>query len=210
MLNTSSISQNKVSDKAKKILSILLDNDETNKYLNMLKEYHLGTYQHSIRVGLLAIEMGINNSIENDDDLILLGNGGLLHDLGKVKIPIEILTKKGGLTSEERDVINLHPRLGFELLSDFSDENVKKIVVGHHEFHRENSYPRKISVPVDIENRTHNNKVEMMTEIVAIVDVYDALVSRREYKDSFPTEKVEKIMTDPDFIWNLDYVYQLL
>ena len=90
-----------------------------------LKAHHYETYQHSLRVGLLSIDLGYEN-FDLEEDLKILGSAGLLHDIGKLKVPLSILTKEAELTEEERTILSAHPRWGFLELKEPESGAVKK------------------------------------------------------------------------------------
>jgi putative nucleotidyltransferase with HDIG domain len=105
-----------------------------------------------------------------------LAIGGLLHDVGKLAVPNEILQKPGPLTDEEFDVIKTHPRLGSELVRELGfSSQVARLVLDHHERLDGSGYPRGLGAPyLDIETR-----------ILAVCDVFDALLSKRVYRDEW-------------------------
>jgi putative nucleotidyltransferase with HDIG domain len=105
-----------------------------------------------------------------------LAIGGLLHDVGKLAVPNEILQKPGPLTDEEFDVIKTHPRLGSELVRELGfSSRVARLVLDHHERLDGSGYPRGLGAPdLDIETR-----------ILAVCDVFDALLSKRVYRDEW-------------------------
>jgi putative nucleotidyltransferase with HDIG domain len=105
-----------------------------------------------------------------------LAVGGLLHDVGKLAVPNEILQKPGALTDEEFDAIKRHPELGSELVRELGfSAQVARLVLDHHERLDGTGYPRGLGAPdLDIETR-----------ILAVCDVFDALLSKRVYRDAW-------------------------
>ncbi len=102
----------------------------------------------------------------------------LLHDIGKVLIPNNILNKEGELTEREWEIIQQHSELGAELLKSMKiDEEVKNIIKYHHQNITENGYP-------ELDNTEYN--LEMM--IVSLADKYEALREKRPYKDAMAKE----------------------
>lgn len=200
----------KISIQSKNLLKEILLDEKITNLMNKLYEHHPATYQHSIRVALLSLELAIKNNIVNKDDLMTIGKAALLHDIGKMKTPIEILTKKSFLNTEEKEIMDKHPRDGFELLIKFPDD-IRKIVVSHHEFNFENSYPRKIKYcSLGFQKRSFDEKIDAFSAMVAICDVYDALMTKREYKNITSIEEIETIMLKSSFLWNQEYVKQLI
>lgn len=177
---------------SKKFLASLRKENTIKQYLRSLKEHHQETYQHSIRVGLLCLDIGLELGLTTGE-LRLLGYAGLLHDIGKRRIPKRILTKASSLNSQEKEVMRAHPRLGFLELDDVEYELVRAIVVTHHEF-KVDSYPRqgkerRTGRRNREDRRSPSDLITKMGGIVAVADIFDALGSRRAYKS--PMLKVE-------------------
>jgi putative nucleotidyltransferase with HDIG domain len=108
-----------------------------------------------------------------------LAIGGLLHDVGKLAVPNEILQKPGALTDDEFDVIKRHPDLGAELVRELGfSAQLSRLVRDHHERLDGTGYPRGLGAPdLDIETR-----------ILAVCDVFDALLSDRVYRNAWRLE----------------------
>ena len=196
---------------SKELFNKIIKNKGIQRYLNFLKEYHKETYEHCLRVTLRSIKLGRKNRL-NGFELRTLVYGALLHDIGKTKIPIDILSKKFSLSNSERRVMEGHVRLGFLELGDQEYKTVKKIVISHHEF-KKNPYPRKIKDRRRKERkyedrREKDEKIEKMSQIVATIDIYDALSSRRSYKEPISNEKIEKIMLK-QFTGDSKYINQI-
>ncbi len=179
----------------------LMYNIEIAMYLNQIKKYHYETYQHCLRVGMYTIKIAIASGL-SEEETYLAGKAGLLHDIGKLKIEKEILDKTTNLTEFERNEIEKHARYSYELLENFSNEKIGKIVVMHHEFDSDHSYPRDVSKNnlhrIDLEN----GDILKIAEIVAVADVFDALTSQRNYKEEFSEDKVKNIMFNQNFFWS--------
>lgn len=109
----------------------------------------------------------------SDEDLDVLTLAGLLHDIGKCKIPNAIILKKGKLTDAEYEVIKAHAQLGYDILKDQPlDERIKNAALMHHERYDGTGYP----------NHLVGKEIDDMAAIVAIADVYDAITSDRCYR----------------------------
>jgi len=105
----------------------------------------------------------------------------LLHDVGKIGIPEEILTKNGPLTREERDVIETHPEMGRQILESLEDsDDIRTWVYQHHERWDGKGYP----------NGLQGEDVSLPGRILILAEVYDALAEERSYKPAWPTEKI--------------------
>ena len=136
------------------------------------------TAVHTRGVALRAVQVGEELGLP-PVRLRELAIGGLLHDVGKLAVPNEILRKPGPLTDEEFDVIKRHPELGSELVGELGfSAQVSRLVLDHHERLDGSGYPRGLGAPdLDIETR-----------ILAVCDVFDALLSKRVYRDAWGLE----------------------
>ncbi len=132
-----------------------------------------GSAEHCARVGRLALSMGKELSL-SADRLFLLDYGAYLHDLGKVKVPLEILLKPTRLTEAEWKIIKKHPIYGRELVDGTAISDVGPIIEQHHERFDGSGYPHGLS------------GAEILTEsyLVAVADSFDAMTSNRPYHDA--------------------------
>ena len=144
-------------------------------WLTNLKERDEYTSIHCMNVCVLAVSFGRSLGMEKAE-LEILGLGGLLHDLGKMRVPLEILNKPSKLTFEEFEVMKTHPMEGYTMLKAQEDlpSEVLDIVKHHHERRNGKGYPEHLD----------GDNINNMTRIVAIVDVYDAITSDRCYHDA--------------------------
>lgn len=148
------------------------------------KNYDDYTYQHCLNVAILNISTGTTLGL-NEHMLHELGICGMLHDIGKMLIPIEIINKPSRLTPEEFEIIKLHPLNAVKQLNGLVSSEVLKGIASHHEKLNGSGYPY---------GKTGNN-IPLYGKILAICDVYDALTSDRSYrKTSFPGEVIEYMM----------------
>jgi HD-GYP domain-containing protein (c-di-GMP phosphodiesterase class II) len=155
------------------------------------------TFAHSIDVCAFSIYMGLYYGYKKDD-LLKLGIGSILHDLGKTRIPPEILNKPGKLTDEELEEIKNHPVFGYNMLmdniSDQLSESSLEIVLNHHERYNGSGYPRGIK----------RDEIGDMASICALSDIYNAMTTERVYRKAFPpNEAYELIMTYGDLNFKL-------
>lgn len=181
---------------------------EIKPYLERLRQHHAESYSHSMRVGLLSLDLGLDERLD-DNYLLLLGKAGLLHDVGKLNIPVTILSKRGSLDGQERTIMDEHPAHGFALLATLRDPRVRRIAVAHHEY-KPSPYPRKnierrCGVREATDRRTKDPMITSLAQIVAVADLYDALASKRSYKPALPKPQIEKILReqfggDPKYI----------
>ena len=143
------------------------------------------TAEHTRGVALRAVQVGEELGLA-PVRLRELAVGGLLHDVGKLAVPNEILQKPGALTDEEFDVIKRHPEVGAELVRELGfSAQVGRLVMDHHERLDGSGYPRGLGAPdLDIETR-----------IMAVCDVFDALLSQRVYRDAWSLEDALDLIT---------------
>jgi len=198
--------------KTESIAHILLRRPEIKNHIDELKDHHEDSALHCIRVSELVVAIGRENNLSTED-IELLGLAGLLHDLGKCDIGDEILSKSSDLDNQERTKVEEHPRRGFLKLDHPSFKEARKIVVGHHEY-KLNPYPRdgtdRRNDAREIgDRRNSDKKIGELTEILAVADIFDALASRRSYKEPFSNEKISEIMHE-QFTGDRLYLKQIL
>ena len=154
--------------------------------LTRIKEADTYTFQHS--VSICALLVSFTHSLGMDAATVEeAGLGGLLHDIGKMKIPNEILNKPGKLTNEEFGIMKSHASLSRDLLLGVPgiSEMVIQIAGEHHEKMDGGGYPRGIA----------GDAISQIGRMTAVVDVYDALTSNRVYhKGMEPTEVLKKLL----------------
>lgn len=141
--------------------------------IDALKSEDIYTKDHSKRVSkysyLIGKKLGLPNS-----DLETLKLGGIFHDIGKVEIPDSILLKNSKLTDEEYSEMKKHPIIGKEILSNSElFEDILPIVMYHHERFDGNGYPYGLS----------NNNIPLLARIVSVADAFDAMISKRSYRN---------------------------
>jgi putative nucleotidyltransferase with HDIG domain len=156
-------------------------------FLNLvrLKNVDDYTYMHSVAVCALMISLSKQMGLTGQD-LKDAGMAGLLHDVGKMMIPGEVLNKPGKLTDEEFNIIKNHPRKGWEILNISQGANAVALDVclHHHERVDGKGYPEAIS----------GDKLTLFARMGAVCDVYDALTSNRCYKNGWePAETIRKM-----------------
>ena len=143
-----------------------------------LKEYY--TYGHQRRVSelgvLVARKMGLD-----EDRINCIKYAGLLHDIGKVEVPIEILNKPSKLTKNELDLIKLHSYYGYEILNkiDFPYP-IAEVVYQHHERIDGSGYPRGLK----------DKEILLEAKILSVCDVVEAISSQRVYRDKLPVDMI--------------------
>lgn len=168
------------------IVDEILCNEDTIVSIMDLKVASEYTFYHSVNVCILSMLVGVAIKLKRQD-LCLLAMASLLHDIGKMDTPNEILDKPGKLTSEEFEIIKQHSENGYRYVKGNLDLN-SKVCMGvyqHHERYDGTGYPL---------NRK-GKEISLFGRIIAIADVYDALISDRPYrKGVLPSEGIEYIM----------------
>jgi len=146
------------------------------------------TGNHVIRVAeysrVFALECGLS---EKEADI--LKQASPMHDIGKVGIPDSILNKPDRLTSEEREIMDTHAELGYEMLNNSEREILKAAAIVSYEHHEKwdgTGYPNKKS----------GNNIHIYGRITAIADVFDALGSKRVYKEAWSNERIFQLLRD--------------
>lgn len=152
-----------------------------------VRTYDDYTFYHSVSVCSLAILIGLDFGY-NEIDLRNLALGALLHDLGKTKISLDILNKPGKLDPIEFEVIKGHSGEGFDLLRKHADISLlsSHVAFQHHEKWDGSGYPRGLK----------GEDIHPYARIVAVADVFDALVSDRPYRRGFSYDKALKIINE--------------
>lgn len=145
-----------------------------------LADKDTSTEEHTRRVATLAVQVGERLGLA-PGRLRSLAIGGLLHDMGKLAVPTAILQKPATLDDHELAVIKQHPEHGSELLNELGgfDSTVQRLVLDHHERLDGSGYPRGLA----------GDRLDLPTRILAVCDVYDALVSPRVYRGAWPREE---------------------
>lgn len=164
------------------------------KVLNEEKEFDEYTYTHSINVGIYSMLIGRWMKL-GQDEIRNLMIAGLLHDVGKTKIPYNVLNKTGKLTEKEFELLKNHPEFGYDILLEQRalSEDICQAVLLHHERIDGSGYPYHI----------RGDEIGLYAKIVAIADVYDAITTNRVYKSKrTPFEAFKIFMTEE--VKNLD------
>ena len=145
--------------------------------INLIKVSDEYTFKHSVDVATMGMIIGRNYGL-TAEEIRDIGVSGLLHDLGKSNIPLEILNKPGKLDDDEFALMKQHSLFGFKILKEknaFTDE-IMKGVLQHHEKMNGRGYPLGVS----------GESISKFAKILSVADIYDALVTERPYKKGFP------------------------
>ncbi len=153
--------------------------DGLSKLIASLSAHDFYTYDHSINVSMYCISLlrALKPDVSRVE-LMHAGLGGLLHDLGKIKIPTNILNSPGGLTEEQYQVIKTHPDIGFSLLDEIGIEvegvdlkTISRVVHEHHEQWDGKGYPRGLK----------EKEIHLLARVCTIADFFDAITTKRSY-----------------------------
>lgn len=163
-----------------------------------LRSYDDYTFHHSVNVGVFAVAVGSKMGLL-EAELKNLSIAGICHDLGKIKIPDEIINKNGKLTDEEFAEIKSHPKYSFDILQEnrMVPSIVRQAVLYHHENENGTGYPYG----------KEGDEIPIFAKIIHAVDVYDALTSRRAYKEPFaPADAFEYMNNGIDNLFDREVV----
>lgn len=171
------------------VVDLILADDATNHHLLRISSYKTNNSVHSANVGVLATSLAKQIFKKEDKhDMHALGAGFFLHDLGKVSIDEAIFNKPGKLTADEMKTVQKHPAMGFNLLYETKQictEN-KLIVLQHHERANGTGYPKGL----------RGDDIHIYGKICSVADVYDALVSKRPYRQQLKPFEALKVMKE--------------
>lgn len=196
-----SINLQKVQEAVQRIIDDLLYSFDLLENVLEIRGYDDYTYHHSVNTTIIALIMAIAMGWPNAK-LLELGMGVLMHDVGKIKIPPEILNKKGPLTEEEFAEIKKHAEYGFEILRRNRDVSLLSAHVAyqHQERWDGTGYPRGLK----------GKEIHEYGRIAAVADVYEALTSKRVYRNAMqPYEAYEYVIGnsgthfEPDLVRNV-------
>lgn len=142
------------------------------------------TYMHSVAVCALMIALG--KQMNYQGDLQTLGMAGLLHDIGKMAMPEDVLNKPGKLTDAEYDIMKSHPKQGWDIIKESFEVDgiVLDVCLHHHERIDGKGYPEKLA----------GEDISLVAKMASVCDVYDAITSERCYKKGWdPAEALKKM-----------------
>ena len=184
--------QGKLQNLTKEVISAFANSiDAKDKY----------THGHSSRVAEYSRRLAVmKGKSEQECDEIYYA--GLLHDIGKIGIPENIITKEGKLTPEEYETIKQHPVLGAQILGNITEFPYLSVGArGHHERYDGKGYPEGLK----------GNEIPEMARIISVADAYDAMSSKRSYRDPIPQQKVrEEIVKGTGMQFDPEYARLML
>ena len=150
-----------------------IEEDGLASWLDAVRRYHSQTYQHCLIVTAVAVSFGRHLGFSNADKK-RLASAGLVHDIGKARIPIHILEKPAQLSEEETAVMRTHPELGFEALRQEQGLHPEMLdmILHHHEYLDGSGYPHSLG----------GSEISDLVRTITIADIFGALIERRPYR----------------------------
>ncbi len=154
-------------------------------WLSVVNEHHSYTFRHCMHVSGLASALAEKLKFSARDKNRFV-QGAMLHDIGKLKIPLDILDKPGRLTDEERSVIERHPTYGRDIMENEKDWDrlIVDMIYQHHELLDGSGYPQGLK----------GDEISDPVRLLTIIDIFSALVDKRSYKDALEPEKAFDIL----------------
>jgi putative nucleotidyltransferase with HDIG domain len=144
--------------------------------MSILQLHERDARGHAMRVARLAVAIGDEMGF-SDDELALLEQGGLLHDIGKLDMPASILAKPGPLDEDEWRIMRTHPQVGYDLLRNqprFAD--AAEMVLAHHEAYDGTGYPRQLD----------STRIPKAARVLAVADAYDSMTHPHTQRPAMP------------------------
>lgn len=175
-------------DIVRSTIGYILQGKDSFHQLMSLTSYDYYTYTHSVNVCTIGLALAEQVGLRSQGELMDFGVGAIFHDVGKTRIPAAILRKRGPLTDIEWVEMRRHPQAGLELLdpqAPFSEAS-KAVIAQHHERLDGTGYPMGLS----------DGDIHPFARVAAVVDVFDALTTRRTYKDAVASYPALRIMKE--------------
>ncbi|MGD8188455.1 HD-GYP domain-containing protein [Brevibacillus ginsengisoli] len=168
------------------ILGDIMGNEEILTHLSTISTYSGGMYHHSVNVAVLSTAVGMSLGY-NKQQLTELGIGALLHDIGKIDLPKEMLDKETQWTAEEKEIAKQHCMNGFNILRKQHDLSLLSahVALQHHERLDGSGYPQALK----------KSQIHEYAQIVGICDIYDSLTTPRPWRKRFmPQDALEYLL----------------
>jgi len=169
---------------SKNMVQSILRQEHALFALAQIKDYDNYTFNHSVNVGIISLTVGRACGV-HPQQLQLLAFGGMIHDIGKLKIPVDIITKPGRLTQAEFSEIRRHPERGVELITQIKGipREVVDMVHYHHLHYDRAGYPQQ-----------SKREISPLVDMVTIADHYDAMTTHRSYQRPVPPREAIRRM----------------
>ena len=176
------------SEAAQKVVKELEKKPYSSGLLSQLMTHSYGIYGHSINVATIAVHVALRLGYREGHILEYIGSAGLLHDIGKTKIKIDILNQNArNYTSAEKKILEQHPSIGRGLLLSVtgSPSEVRLMVYQHHENHDGSGYPEGI----------RGHRINELTKILSIVNTFEHLFQASRLSEDFSVERILGMLT---------------
>jgi HD-GYP domain-containing protein (c-di-GMP phosphodiesterase class II) len=172
-------------DMAENLARALQSNPESFVVLTAVKDYDAYTFNHSVNICIFTTTLA-ESLTTSTEEVVRVAQAALLHDVGKLLVPDTILYKKGRLNEAEWEIMRQHPFLGAKILMEAKGGHELAInaAYGHHIRHDRSGYPDLLD---EIE-------LDPITELITVIDVYEAVTAKRPYKKPFPPEKAADLL----------------
>lgn len=156
-------------------------------WINTIRTHHSQTYQHCLLVTGLLVAFGQQLEVSRSDR-IRLSVAGMLHDIGKARVPVAILEKRGPLNQEEAAILRQHPQFGLEALKETPGvaPEMLEVVIHHHEYLDGTGYPHGLKA----------NEISDLVRMVTIADVFAAMIEWRSYRTPMSCAAAYKVLLD--------------
>lgn len=178
-----------IKDEVKNMMPTITCNTSIISQLNLIKSDDDYTYRHSVNVCMLSIMLGKWLGY-TEEVLEELGVAAILHDVGKLKIPDEILNKPSRLTDMEMEIMKNHTLYGYNILSRTMDnQRILKGIAYHHEKIDGSGYPYGIK----------GHHIHPYAKIITVCDIFDAMTSKRVYKEKISPFKVAQVIANDSY-----------
>jgi putative nucleotidyltransferase with HDIG domain len=166
-----------------------IDRNGLSTWLNDVRRYHEGTFQHCLLVTGVAVAFALEIGFTNQD-VKRLGMAATLHDIGKARIPLSILDKPGQLDPGEQEIMRSHPAIGYELLKGLPGVTPEILdgVKHHHEYLDGSGYPDGLTAV----------QISDLVRLLTISDIFAALIESRPYRPQMSRQDAYKILCGMD------------
>jgi putative nucleotidyltransferase with HDIG domain len=155
-------------------------------WIETVRKHHSQTYQHSLLVTGTAVAFGQHLGLSHTDRE-RLSFAGMLHDIGKARIPLSILEKPGPLDEEETAIMRQHPQFGLDALQSSNiHPEMADVVIHHHEYLDGSGYPHGL----------RGNQISDLVRMTTIADVFAALIDKRSYKPTLPSAAAYQVLCE--------------
>ena len=164
-----------IEDKARIIVDTAFLKDGVVEKMQALERFDRTTFIHSLNVAYICVQIALLKELDSNliDEIAL---GGVLHDVGKLHVPANILFKKGCLTADEFSIVKTHPELGIRECKNLDlPQTALDMILHHNERVDGSGYPHGLSA----------NELSLPVRIINTVDSYDAMTSKRAYKKAY-------------------------